>query len=171
MLDTPITCPELTAEEQSRVDRLKADEHVRMRPEAEKVKAVWVEAHAHELHTRKGMPLEEARRQALAMCDKQELHQDCVLEFVDPDLHGDTVADVLANPDRYCDQVLADPIEGVAYGRTTAKVFLKDGVPWINSFAHGGVRYSLIPNVPAAEPQSVGYLNRWGSMGFTGRSG
>ena len=54
-----------------------------MRPEAAKVKAAWVEEHAQELHTRKGMPIEEARRKILAVCEKQELHPDHVLEFVD----------------------------------------------------------------------------------------
>ena len=61
------------------------------------------------------------------------------------DLQGATVADVLADPYRYCDKSLADPIEGVTYGRTTAKVYVRDGVPWINSFAHGGVQYTLVP--------------------------
>ena len=48
-----------------------------------------------------------------------------VLEFVDKELEGCTVGDVLADPKRFDRRVLADPIEGVAYGRTTAIVMLR----------------------------------------------
>ena len=37
-------------------------------------------------------------------------------EFADKNLKGCTVADVLADPQRFDGEVLADPIEGVAYG-------------------------------------------------------
>jgi hypothetical protein len=55
-----------------------------------------------------------------------------------------TVRAVLADPDNYVLQTLADPLEGVAYGRGKAKVFRRpDGQLMINSFAHGGIRYRL----------------------------
>jgi hypothetical protein len=68
-----------------------------------------------------------------------------VLEFVDKALAGCTVGDVLADPKRFDRKVLADPIEGTAYGRTTAVVMLRrsDSHPWIKSFAHGGTSYTL----------------------------
>ena len=68
-----------------------------------------------------------------------------VLAFADKELEGCTVADVLADPERFDHRVLADPIEGVSYGRTTAMVMLRrsDGHPWIKSFAHGGMSYTL----------------------------
>ena len=47
---------------------------------------------------------------------------DFVLEFDDPDLAGITVADVLADPDKYVGETLADPLEGVDYGRCKAKI-------------------------------------------------
>ncbi len=70
---------------------------------------------------------------------------EAVLEFADKELEGCTVADVLADPERFDGRVLADPIEGVSYGRTTAMVLLRrsDGQPWIKSFAHGGMSYTL----------------------------
>ena len=49
---------------------------------------------------------------------------DIVLEFFDKDLKGCTVGDVLKDPERFKDRALADPIEGVSYGRQTAKVML-----------------------------------------------
>jgi putative DNA primase/helicase len=70
---------------------------------------------------------------------------DAVLPFADKELEGCTVGDVLADPERFEHRVLADPIEGVSYGRTTAMVMLRrsDGYPWIKSFAHGGMSYAL----------------------------
>jgi hypothetical protein len=55
-----------------------------------------------------------------------------------------TVGDVLANPDAYVDESLADPWEGPPYGRQTAKVLRRpDGSVFINSFAHGGQTFEL----------------------------
>lgn len=64
-----------------------------------------------------------------------------ILEFA----HGElvTVADVVANHKKYDDKALADPIEGVAYGKATAKFYWNNGKPFINSFAHGGAKYFL----------------------------
>ena len=41
-------------------------------------------------------------------------------------------------------ETLADPLEGVEYGRCKAKIMRRaDGTPWINSFAHGRTVYEL----------------------------
>ena len=51
---------------------------------------------------------------------------------------------MLADPERFEDETLADPLEGVSYGRCVAKVVLRaDGTPWIHSFAHGRTIYEL----------------------------
>jgi hypothetical protein len=74
---------------------------------------------------------------------------DVELVFVDKELEGCTVGDILDDPERFRNRVLADPIEGIADGRTTAMVMLRrDGTPWINSFSHGGVRYTLEREAP-----------------------
>jgi hypothetical protein len=72
------------------------------------------------------------------------LRPDIVLPFDDPELAGCTVGDVLANPEFYEGETLADPLEGVAYGRCVAKIMRRaDGTPWIHSFAHGRTIYKL----------------------------
>src|SRR5262249_51545663 len=39
---------------------------------------------------------------------------------------------------------LADPLEGIAYGRCVAKIMRRpNGTLWINSFAHGRATYAL----------------------------
>ena len=67
-----------------------------------------------------------------------------MLPFDDPELAGCTVADVLADPERYEGETLADPLEGVDYGRCSAMIMRRDdGTPWIHSFAHGRTVYEL----------------------------
>jgi hypothetical protein len=54
------------------------------------------------------------------------------------------VGDVLDNPAKFEGQMLADPIEGTEYGRGKAKIIVGgDGLPFINSFAHGSAVYRL----------------------------
>ena len=55
-----------------------------------------------------------------------------------------SVAAVLAEPDRFIGETLADPLEGVDYGRCKAKVMRgDDGGLFIHSFAHGRTIYQL----------------------------
>lgn len=69
---------------------------------------------------------------------------DVLLPFDDSDLAGITVADVLTDPARFEGATLADPLEGVEYGRCKAKIMRRaDGTPWIHSFAHGRTFYEL----------------------------
>jgi hypothetical protein len=68
-----------------------------------------------------------------------------VLTFSNPEIGQRTVAEVLADPDRFDGEPLADPIEGVEYGPETAKVLrhFNNGALFVHSFAHGGLNYSL----------------------------
>ena len=55
---------------------------------------------------------------------------DIELPFDDEAFAGCTVADVLADPDRFDGATLADPLEGVAYGIGKAKIMRRrDGTP------------------------------------------
>ena len=88
--------------------------------------------------------LEKAARQVIVRQCEGVLRPDIVLPFDDPELASRTVGDVLANPEIYEGETLADPLEGVAYGRCVAKVMRRaDGTPWIHSFAHGRTIYEL----------------------------
>jgi Family of unknown function (DUF5906) len=150
ILDTVVACPPLTSAEQQKVNGLKAEAKRQIKPQAEKVKAEYIEKNAEALVMRTGMSKEAAIHQIESRC-KGILLPETVLEFADKELEGCTVGDVLANPEGFDHCVLADPIEGVAYGRTTAIVLLRrsDGHPWIKSFAHGGMSYTLEPGTDA----------------------
>jgi hypothetical protein len=144
ILDTLAVCPVLTPKEQKAVAKLKAEAWEQIEPEAQGVRAAYVEKNAQELAARTGISIEAAVEQISNRC-RGMLMPDDILPFTDRKLEGCTVADVLADPKRFEGRTLADPIEGISYGRSTAIVMLRrsDGHPWIKSFAHGGMSYSL----------------------------
>ena len=80
----------------------------------------FVEAQAKKLVARTGMTAKAARQVIIRQCEGV-LRPDIELPFDDPELAGCTVGDVLADPERFEGETLADPLEGVAYGRCVAK--------------------------------------------------
>jgi D5 N terminal like len=143
-LDTLASCPPLTADEQASLDKLVTKAKEKIQPEADKVRSAYIEERAEEMVERTGMTQEQAVQVIENQC-RGVLLPDVVLEFTDKSLHGCTVGDVLDDPGRFEGKTLADPIEGSDYGKSTAKVLRRrdNGKPWINSFAHGGVTYTL----------------------------
>jgi hypothetical protein len=142
-LDTMTVCPPLSIVERAQLDQLKARERARLAPEAAKARAAFVEARAEELAARTGMSAGAARQVIARQCEGV-LRPDVVLPFDDPELAGCTVGDVLADPDRFVGETLADPLEGVEYGPCKAKIMRRaDGALWIHSFAHGRTIYEL----------------------------
>ena len=112
-------------------------------PETAKAREAFIERQAGKLVARTGMSASAARQVIVRQCEGV-LRPDVELPFDDPELAGCTVADVLADPDRFEGETLADPLEGVEYGRCKAKIMRRaDGTPWIHSFAHGRTRYKL----------------------------
>jgi hypothetical protein len=143
ILDTKIACPPLTDAEKAAVQKLKEAEERRLLPERREARAKWSADHIKRM-TASGMPEAEARAQVDRWIDRKELTGLFPLEFDDPKRRGATVADVIAKPDKYVGQTLSDPYEGPGYGRGKAIVYRRDdGSLFINSFAHGGIRYEL----------------------------
>ncbi|HJZ31183.1 MAG TPA: hypothetical protein VKF35_08760 [Hyphomicrobiaceae bacterium] len=142
-LDTAVVCPPLSPVEQARLNELKARERERLAPEMAKAREAFLKAQAKKLVARTGMA-EAAARQVIARQCEGVLRPDIVLPFDDPELNGRTVGDVLANPELYEGETLADPLEGVDYGTCKALIMRRtDGTPWIHSFAHGRTFYEL----------------------------
>jgi hypothetical protein len=134
-LDTVATCPPLTIVEQAKLRELRAKEAHRLAGDSAKARKAFIKDQAE----RHGVAPEVIERQCRGV-----LLPTIVLPFDDPELAGTTVADILADPARYDGETLADPLEGVEYGRCKARVMLRpDGVPWINSYAHGRTVYQL----------------------------
>ena len=142
-LDTAATCPPLTVLELANLRALRAKETYRLAAESARVRSAFVTQQSRRLAARTGMSVQDAERAIAHQCDELLL-PGVELPFDDEKLGGTTVGDVLADPDRFEGETLADPLEGVAYGRCVAKIMRRaNGSPWIHSFAHGRTVYEL----------------------------
>ena len=125
--------------EQAKLRQLKAAEAHRLAPDADKARGRYIEQFAE----RTGCTVDAARQTVERQCNGVLLPH-VVLPFDPGELQGMTAGDVLADPDRFVGATLADPLEGVEYGRGKAKVMQRaDGTLWIKSFAHGRTTYEL----------------------------
>jgi hypothetical protein len=150
-LDTLFACPPLTILEQAMLRELRAKEAARLAPDSAKAKKTFIAQQTQYLVDRTGMAWDAATRVIERQC-AGILLPEVVLPFDDEDLVGATVAGVLADPTRFEDATLADPIEGVGYGAGKAKIMRRaDGTLWINSFAHGRTVFELRFDYRAAE--------------------
>jgi hypothetical protein len=150
-INTVRACPPLTLVEQQALRKLRAEARQQSLPEMHKAREAYVTQQAQQLAERTGMSRDEATRLVERQC-RGVLLADVALPFDDEECHGrmTTVADVLDNPAAFEGMTLADPIEGVDYGRGKAKIMRgSDGAPWIKSFAHGGIDYQLRYDYPA----------------------
>jgi len=144
VIETHTVLRDLDARERARFQVIVRDKKRQLQPEADALRKRADDRLARDLADKTGIELQVAKVQ-ISKRHRGELLPLHPLQFDDPELGDVTVADVLLNPDRFVEQTLADPLEGVAYGRNKAKVFSRDdGSLWINSFAHGGARYDLI---------------------------
>jgi hypothetical protein len=136
-VDTLVAIPPLGDDERTRVSQLKAAARERLKPEAAVARKTWAKKFA----VRQGLSEDEAEKIATDAAS-YILQSEFELEF--DELGQCTVREVLADPENYVGQSLADPLEGLAYGQGKAKVYrLPDGRLMINSFAHGGIKYRL----------------------------
>ena len=142
-LDARAACPPLTRVERAEVAELKEAARAALAQEAARVRAAADRALAERLAERHGVTPATALRMAGAR-HRGVLLPHVELAFDDPAIGAATVAEVLREPERFVGETLADPLEGVAYGRGKAKVMRRDdGSLWIHSFAHGRTVYEL----------------------------
>ena len=123
------------------VKELKNTSAKELKNDAAIVRRKYDNTHAEEISKNHGLPIETARR-LVAQCRMGFLYPYQLLDF--DDVGTKTVADVLADPESYIDCTLADPLEGIGYGRCKAMVMRgDDGTLFIHSFAHGRSIYRL----------------------------
>jgi hypothetical protein len=139
VIDSKAVIADLTARERETLAALQAASATRLKGAAQAKRKEWARLYAEE----RGLSEQQADRIA-AQAAKHVLESEFALEFDDPGLGRCTVADVVDNPSEYIGETLADPLEGVDYGRNKAKVFCRDDrCLMIHSFAHGGINYQL----------------------------
>jgi hypothetical protein len=143
IVDSLDICPPLSIRELAELKKLRAAAEQRLAPEVAKARDAFIDQQAEKLTKRTGMSKRDANR-VIACQIGGVLLPDVELPFDDEELTGKTVADVLADPDKFVGETLADPLEGVDYGSCKAKIMRRaDGALWINSFAHGRTTYEL----------------------------
>ena len=142
-------CPRLTEYERHRVDEAKDASAEVLDKAAAEVRTHHDRDLAAGISAKFGVPMATALRLATAR------HRGVLLPYMELEFdHLGTVlvANVLAEPERYVGETLADPLEGVAYGRAKAKVMkADDGGLLIHSFAHGRGLYQLRHDVRSAK--------------------
>src|SRR5262245_26553908 len=106
----------LTLLEQSRLKEVRARAAQELAPHCAKVRQAFIVQQASQVAARIGSTLEEATHVAARQC-AGVLLPDVQLFFDDPELAGLTVGNVLADPARFEGATMADPVEGVEYGR------------------------------------------------------
>jgi hypothetical protein len=107
-----------------------------MKPLAEKVRRNWTDVHVAKIIERTGCTADEAKRTVKGWLGG---HLTSDTEIVFAEYGPVRVGDVLANPKKYAGKYLADPLEGVSYGTTTAWLNQReDGLFFVYSHAHGG---------------------------------
>jgi hypothetical protein len=149
LLDTARACPPLTIVETAQLRELKAKWSHRLADASANTRAAFIAKQAKRLAESKGILAKEAMRTIARQCEGVLL-PDLVLPFDDSDFAGCTVADVIADPDKFEGATLADPLEGAHYGICKAQVMRRgDGTIWIHSFAHGRTVYELKLNATA----------------------
>ena len=142
-LDSLVICRSLTIVERSKVDSMKAADRHRISPAVNASRQQFVKEHGARIAAKTGITTLAAERIAERQCGGTLLPH-VELPFDLDELAGCTVGDVLGDPDRFVGATMADPLEGVGYGKTKAKIMQRtDGSLWINSFAHGRVAYEL----------------------------
>jgi hypothetical protein len=140
-IDTELVVPRLTEYARQRLDEAKAASAEALGRTAAEVRLQHDQMLAERISAKSGMPMSSAKRLVAAR------HRGVLLPHLDLEfdhLGIVSVAEVLAQPDRFVGETLADPLEGVDYGRCKAKVMRgDDGGLFIHSFAHGRTLYRL----------------------------
>ncbi len=155
-IDTVVACRPLTVVEQATLRDLKATERHRLGGPAAESRASFIREHAARIMARTGAAQPAAERMAERQCGGVLL-PGVLLPYDAEDMAGCTVRDTLADPKRFVGATLADPLEGVAYGRCKAKIMQRaDGTLWVNSFAHGRLTYELKYDAAGVETAITG---------------
>jgi uncharacterized protein YheU (UPF0270 family) len=140
-IDSRTVAPDPNHYEKQRLEEHKRAGRAALEPQARDVRSRHDARLAAEMSERHGIPLATAQRFVGAR------HRGVLLPHLQLafDHHeGVSVLDILQAPERFVGETLADPLEGVSYGRGKAMVIrASDGGLIIHSFAHGRGLYRL----------------------------
>lgn len=137
-VDTLKTLPDFTLEEMALLKKFKRESREKIKPTMDKVRKDWIEERI------KSTPHVERK-----VFDNAIKNRVLYGDFVLHSENGKTVTinELLKSPEKYNGTRFKDPLEpDYGNGSFLAWVNLSVKEPYINSFAHGGLRYSLKSN-------------------------
>jgi hypothetical protein len=143
IFDTRAVVQELSPTEQAHLRAMLAESRHALGTAALSTRTAFDNAMAREIVQATGAPFAVALDRVRLRHDGR-LPPEWPLVFDDPLLGTVSVATVMADPTRFVGETLADPVEGIAYGRCKAKLLGGDGQFVIHSFAHGRAIYRLV---------------------------
>ena len=146
-LDTSL-CLDLTPEENARYEALVAAAKRAKEPEAQAIRDAYLMRRGREIAAKQKIPLAAAIQVVARAMEGQPLDGDFPLHF---EKFGEvTVAEVLADPGKYDNQILLEPMEPYYKSKFCAIFFGNGGFnPCIYSQAHGGRTFPLA--IPAVD--------------------
>jgi len=148
-IDSSRVVPPPTEYDRHRIGLVKADSKRALSKAAAEIANKHDQDLAKAISDRSGTPIATTLRLIKAR-HQGVLYPDIELEF--DRLGSVTVGAVLATPERYVNETLADPLEGVSYGRGKAMVMRgREGDLVIHSFAHGRSFYYLRYDLASAK--------------------
>ncbi|WP_059413432.1 hypothetical protein [Cupriavidus basilensis] len=136
--------PDLDAQQRIQLAEMQAAARARVRPEADRVRAAYIEDEAQGLAVTQDIDIDRAREIVRAALEDETLYAEFVL--MPEEGRPVTVGEVLDNPARWHNKRFADPCEpGYRNDRRVAWLNLRSGGrPYLWSWAHGGIRYDLV---------------------------
>ncbi|MBN8441574.1 MAG: hypothetical protein J0M28_07730 [Thauera sp.] len=175
-VDTRVAVPDLSREEEVEYQRLLAEAKRDRAPEAERIRAERAATREGEqvrALTSSGIPDQEAQHRAKATTASLNVGELCG-DFTIILAHGErvTVADLLADKERFDGEACRDPVEPeYCGGKVVAHINLSGREPNIYSHAHGGKRYALVEHPSEAARKSADIGLEPGALTFEGERG
>ncbi|WP_223421204.1 DNA primase family protein [Tateyamaria pelophila] len=147
MLDTRAVIPDLTQTELAEFDAHLVMAKAGMQDQIDAVRDQYRNERAEEIANDTGVSHETALATVDAMLTTQVLCSDFVLTVGREKV---TVGQILAQPAKWHGVACCDPVDPKGAGKTAAKIYSDQGQPMVNSFAHGGAKYTLtlLPSNP-----------------------
>lgn len=151
ILDTAL-CADLNAEESARYAQLVAAAKAAKEPEAEVIRYEYRLRTGKKIADKQKIPLAKAIQIVADAQEGKPLDGDFLLQF---QKYGTvSVADVLADLEKYDKQILADPMEPNYRSKNCAIFYANLGIdPCVHSQAHGGKTYPVVKPARAQEPE------------------
>lgn len=140
-LPTASALPDLTPDEHTKYEQLVRQAKEQKKPEAEQVRATYMEARIHELEAR-GVGSAEAQQTIRDAFEHNVLHGDFLLYTEDD--QAVTVSELLKDKTRWHRTRFRDPLEpDYHHDKRIAMALLCGTRPILHSYAHGGQHFAL----------------------------